>query len=185
MQGTYQLSSSTVNGRPLWTLTLSGLENITIGNSPFSGDKLDLGIWYLPKSKRWTIGALKDLEKGPFLQGGIVSKNIEFHDNPQNIRHWYYYDEGYKSPTDVNDIILECIDCQEIDESLDDEMLRAARQNDTEKIETLIKNCGDVNAATRTLGNTVLMYSAQSGNKEIANLLIEKCGVHVIFKKGA
>ena len=110
MQGTYQLSS-TINGQSLWTLTLSGLENITIGNSPFSGDKLNLGIWYLAESKKWTLGALKDLRKGPFFQGGIVSKNIEIHDNPQNILNWdYYYDGGYKSPNDVNDIILECID---------------------------------------------------------------------------
>ena len=110
MQGTYQLSS-TINGRPVWTLTLShGLENITFGNSPFSGDKLNLGIWYLPESKKWTLGALKDLEKEQFLRGGIVSKNIEFHNNPQNITHWEYYDDGYKSPTDINDIILECID---------------------------------------------------------------------------
>ena len=73
--------------------------------------KLNLGIWYLAESKKWTLGALKDLEKGPFLQGGIVSKNIEIHDNPQNILNWdYYYDGGYKSPNDVNDIILECID---------------------------------------------------------------------------
>ena len=64
----------------------------------------------LPESKKQTVGALTDLEKGPFLRGGIASKNIEFHDNPQNIRHWDYDDEGYKSPTDVNDIILECID---------------------------------------------------------------------------
>ena len=115
MQGTYNQLSSTINGRPLWTLTfpLSGLENITIGNSPFSGDELNLGIWYLPEKKKWTLGALEDLEKGPFLQGGIVSKNIEVHNNPQNILNWDYYDREYnlyKSPNDVNDIILECID---------------------------------------------------------------------------
>ena len=112
MQGTYQLSS-TVNRRPLWTLTLSGLDNITIGNSPHPGVELNLGILYLPESKKWTLGALKDLEKGPFLRGGIVSKNIEFHNNPQNILYWDYYDREYnlyKSPNDVNDIILECID---------------------------------------------------------------------------
>ena len=60
-------------------------------------------------------------------------------------------------------------------------MLRAARQNDKEKIEMLIKNCGDVNAASDTLGNTILMYSAQNGNEEITSLLIEKCLNHVIL----
>ena len=34
-------------------------------------------------------------------------------------------------------------------------MLRAVRQENKEKIETLIKNCGDVNAASSTLGNTI------------------------------
>ena len=56
-------------------------------------------------------------------------------------------------------------------------MTRAARQNDKEKIEMLIENCGDVNATSGTLGNTILMYSAQNGNEEIANLLIEKGGL--------
>ena len=59
-------------------------------------------------------------------------------------------------------------------------MLRAARQNDKEKIEMLIQKCGDVNAASDTLGNTILMYSAQNGNEEITSLLIEKCRNHVI-----
>ena len=49
-------------------------------------------------------------------------------------------------------------------------MMRAARQNDKEKIEMLIKKCGDVNATSGTLGNTILMYSAQNGNEEIAKL---------------
>ena len=112
MQGTYNQLSSTINGRPLWTLTLSWFENtnITIGNSSSSRKELNLGIWYLPESKKWTLGGLKDFEKGPFLRGGIVSKNIEPHNNPQNIEHWEYFDGGYKSPTDINDIILECID---------------------------------------------------------------------------
>ena len=56
-------------------------------------------------------------------------------------------------------------------------MLRAVRQENKEKIETLIENCGDVNAASSTLGNTILIYSAQSGNEEIVNLLIEKGGL--------
>ena len=115
MQGTYNQLSSTINGRPLWTLTLSWYENknITIGNSSSSRKELNLGIWYLPESKKWTLGGLKDFEKGPFLRGGIVSKNIEFHNNPQNILYWDYYDREYnlyKSPNNVNDIILECID---------------------------------------------------------------------------
>ena len=65
------------------------------------------------RKKKWTLRALEDLEKGPFLRGGIVSKNIEVHNNPQNILNWEYYDREYnlyKSPNDVNDIILECID---------------------------------------------------------------------------
>ena len=68
-------------------------------------------------------------------------------------------------------------DCRGIDQNLNGEMLRAVRQDDKEKIETLIENCGDVNAASSTLGNTVLIYSAQSGNEEIVNLLIEKGGL--------
>ena len=56
-------------------------------------------------------------------------------------------------------------------------MLRVVRQENKEKIETLIENCGDVNAASSTLGNTILIYSAQSGNEEIVNLLIEKGGL--------
>ena len=56
-------------------------------------------------------------------------------------------------------------------------MLRAVRQENKEKIETLIENCGDVNAASSTLGNTILMYSTESGNVEIVNLLIEKGGL--------
>ena len=56
-------------------------------------------------------------------------------------------------------------------------MMRTARQNDKEKIEMLIKKCGDVNATSGTLGNTILMYSAQNGNEEIVNLLIEKGGL--------
>ena len=68
-------------------------------------------------------------------------------------------------------------DCRGIDQSLNSEMLRAVRQENKEKIETLIENCGDVNAASSTLGNTILIYSAQSGNEEIVNLLIEKGGL--------
>ena len=47
------------------------------------------------------------------------------------------------------------LDCQEIDQKLNDELLRAAKQNDKEKVVMLIKNCGDVNAASSTLGNTI------------------------------
>ena len=62
-------------------------------------------------------------------------------------------------------------------------MLRAARQNDKEKIEMLVTNFGDVNVASGPIGNTILMYSAQNGNEEIVNILIEKRAVHVIHLK--
>ena len=69
------------------------------------------------------------------------------------------------------------LDCREINLKRNDQMLRAARQNDKELIEILIQTCGDVNATSGTLGNTILMYSAQNGNEEITNLLIEKGGL--------
>ena len=83
LQGTFQ-SSSPVNGRPSWTSESQA-------------------IWYLPSYKEWAIGNLYNI--GEAIRG-ITSQGKEIKQTS-----WKYWNgDGFVSPDEKNDIIVECIE---------------------------------------------------------------------------
>ena len=86
-EGTYQLLSSNVNGRPSW---------ISISQA----------IWYIPQFRNWAVGPLKSIGT---TNRGISSRFYNEADDPQNVKYWDYYKSGIGwVSTDVNDVIIEC-----------------------------------------------------------------------------
>ena len=88
-QGSYQFSL-TVNGRPSWT-------------------SKSRAIWYVPQFKDYRIGHLKDIGA---TRGGITASENDEVADPQHIMYWKYHKDGdgWVSPTEESDIIVECID---------------------------------------------------------------------------